>query len=501
MKNQDKSIMISNNIITTTIDGKRTYKETNEKQKTILLVEDEGIIALSQAMKLKEYGYKVIHVQKGQKAIEAVNNGYKIDLILMDINLGEELDGTEIAKIILKDHDIPLLFLTNHTELEIVNKTENITSYGYVVKESGITVLDASIKMAFRLHDANLKLINQRLLTENQKNNLEIYEKRYRRLFEAAKDGIIILNADNAMITDVNPFLINMLGYTKEQFLTKHIWDISAKENVDESKLLFRELQVKGYVRYEDLPLESIDGKQIHVEFVSNVYLVDNKKVIQCNIRDITERNKQQKILSDEDEKKDALLKEIQHRTKNSFQMITSLLHLRAATAKLNETKITLNDLAIRIKSISDLYSLLYETDSFYEVQLNTYCNKLIGSMLNLSKNIVINEYFEEITVSAEKAATIGMILVELLSNIIKYAFPDSQAGIIHIEIKKANSNITLVVQDNGVGLPKDFNLERLESTGLQLVNMMVSQLDAKIKFISKNGLKVIIEFPRQNIS
>ena len=70
-----------------------------------------------------------------------------------------------------------------------------------------------------------------------------MYEKRYRRLFEAAKDGIIILNADNAMITDVNPFLINMLGYTKEQFLTKHIWDISAKENMEESKKLFKELQ------------------------------------------------------------------------------------------------------------------------------------------------------------------------------------------------------------------------------------------------------------------
>ena len=485
------------NLITINLEGKRTYKETNGKQKTILLVEDEGIIGLAQTMKLKEYGYKVIHVLNGQKAIDACNNGNTIDLILMDINLNEELDGTDIAKIILEDHDIPILFLSSHTEREFVNKTEDITSYGYIVKDSGITVLDTSIKMAFRLHDANLKLINQSLLVENQKNNLEIYEKRYRRLFEAAKDGIIILNADNAMITDVNPFLITMLGYTKEQFLNKHIWDISAKENIEESKILFRELQDKGYVRYEDLPLESIDGKLVHVEFVSNVYLVDNRKVIQCNIRDITARNVQQKILSDEAEKKDELLKEIQHRTKNSFQMITSLLQLRADMAKSHEIKNTLSDLTIRVKSISDLYSLLYETDSFYEVQLNTYCNKLISSMLNLSKNIVINEYFEEITAPAEKAATIGMILVELLSNIIKYAFPNSQAGIIHIEIKKTNSQIILVVQDNGVGLPKDFNIDRIKSTGLQLVNMMVSQLDAKIKFISETGLKIIIEIPK----
>ena len=123
-------------------------------QKTILLVEDETIIAMNDSIKLKEYGYNVIHVLTGQKAVETVNdNKNEIDLILMDINLGGGIDGTEAAKIILEEHDIPLLFLSSYTDREIVDRTENVTSYGYVVK-NGISVLDASIKMAFRLHEA-----------------------------------------------------------------------------------------------------------------------------------------------------------------------------------------------------------------------------------------------------------------------------------------------------------------------------------------------------------
>ncbi|MCX7023864.1 MAG: PAS domain S-box protein [Spirochaetes bacterium] len=119
--------------------------------KTILLVEDEVLIALSEKMTLEKYGYSVITATTGEKAVEAVNKTLVIDLILMDINLGKGIDGTQAAELILKDHDIPIVFVSNHSEREVVEKTEKITSYGYVVKSSSITVLDASIKMAFKL--------------------------------------------------------------------------------------------------------------------------------------------------------------------------------------------------------------------------------------------------------------------------------------------------------------------------------------------------------------
>jgi PAS domain S-box-containing protein len=489
--------MTNNNNISDSvlIEPKKTIIDIDKK--VILLVEDEALIAMTESMELKNYGYDVIHVLNGRKALEAVNNTINgIDLILMDINLGNKLDGTEVAKTILKDHDIPLLFLSSHTEREIVNKTEDITFYGYVVKDSGIIVLDASIKMAFRLHDAYMDLKKQKVETENRKNDLQVYEKRYRRLFESAKDGIIILNADNGLIVDVNPFLINMLGYSKEQFLTKHIWDIGTKENVDLSKQLYKELQEKGYVRYEDLPLESIEGKLTHVEFVSNVYLVDNDRVIQCNIRDITERIKQDNILKDDAIKKEDLLKELQHRIKNSFNMITSLLHIRASVSSSVETKNTLEDLTLRVKSISDLYSVLYETDSFKEVRLIPYCNKVIDSMANLSKDITLNKNIGDISTISTTAATIGMILVELISNVIKYAFPDSAKGSINIELKSMNSMMELTVKDNGIGLPDGFDINKIHSIGLHLVYLMVSQLEGTIQFLPGKGTKILIKFP-----
>ncbi len=117
-------------------------------------------------------------------------------------------------------------------------------------------------------------------------------EIRYRRLFESAKDGILILDAETGKIEDVNPFLIATLGYSKEELVEKMVWEIGAFKDTIGNQDNFQKLQANGYIRYENLPLETKSGQQIEVEFVSNVYSADNKKVIQCNIRDITERRK-----------------------------------------------------------------------------------------------------------------------------------------------------------------------------------------------------------------
>jgi two-component system, cell cycle sensor histidine kinase and response regulator CckA len=115
-------------------------------------------------------------------------------------------------------------------------------------------------------------------------------EARYRRLFETAQDGILILDAQDGSITDVNPYLMKLLDYSREEFLGKALWDIGLFKDIEASKEAFKELQANQYVRYEDLPLKTKSGETINVEFVSNVYGVDGKQVIQCNIRDITKR-------------------------------------------------------------------------------------------------------------------------------------------------------------------------------------------------------------------
>jgi PAS domain S-box-containing protein len=127
---------------------------------------------------------------------------------------------------------------------------------------------------------------------------LQVSETRYRRLFETAQDGILILDADTGQITDVNPFLVKMLGYSHAELLGRQLWEIGPFKDIAAARAAFSELQSSGYIRYEDLPLEASDGRHLHVEFVSNVYGVDQRQVIQCNIRDITARQRAEAALS-----------------------------------------------------------------------------------------------------------------------------------------------------------------------------------------------------------
>ncbi|MFH0769731.1 MAG: MEDS domain-containing protein, partial [Chloroflexota bacterium] len=121
-------------------------------------------------------------------------------------------------------------------------------------------------------------------------------EVRFRRLFETAQDGILVLDADTGQITEVNPFLKDMLGYTTEELLGKRLWEIGLLKDIVKSDAAFKELRREGHIRYEDLQLKTKDGKPVDVEFISNVCDLDHNKVIQCNIRDISKRKGMEEV-------------------------------------------------------------------------------------------------------------------------------------------------------------------------------------------------------------
>jgi PAS domain S-box-containing protein len=130
--------------------------------------------------------------------------------------------------------------------------------------------------------------------------DLHASEIRYRRLFESSRDGILMLDAGSRKITDANPFMVEFLGYSPDEFLGKELWEIGLFKDQDESQIAFRELQESGYIRYEDLALETKAGEPREVEFISNVYREGSRQVIQCNIRDITERKRREVALHEQ---------------------------------------------------------------------------------------------------------------------------------------------------------------------------------------------------------
>src|SRR2546428_873174 len=123
-----------------------------------------------------------------------------------------------------------------------------------------------------------------------ERESLRSSETRYRRLFEAARDGILIVDTASRKITDVNPYMSELLGFSPAELLGKELWEIGLLKDAQSSQDAFQELEQKGHIRYEDLPLQTKDGKRREVEFVSNVYLEGGHRVIQCNIRDVSER-------------------------------------------------------------------------------------------------------------------------------------------------------------------------------------------------------------------
>ena len=217
--------------------------------------------------------------------------------------------------------------------------------------------------------DRRLKEITDQAQTEEA---LKISETRYRRLFETAQDGILILNAETGQIADVNPFLVEMLGYSYADFLGKRLWEIGPFKNMEASKAIFLELQSKGYVRFEDLPLETKGGREIAVEFVSNVYLVNHHKVIQCNIRDITERKLIEKAL---EKAHSELERRVEERT---VELRTANEQLEREIKERQQAEASLSQAFSEIKTLKDRL----EAENIYlrqEITMKNHFAEIIG--------------------------------------------------------------------------------------------------------------------------
>lgn len=377
------------------------------------------------------------------------------------------------------------------------------------IKNSGVTDELKLRQIEFEIQYQAIKLVEEKLLAS---------EIRYRRLFETAKDGILILDAFSGQIVDVNPFLIDILGYSYEEFLGKELWEIGIFKDIDDSKAAFIELQNKGYIRFEDMPLETKSGKPINVEYVSNVYMVNNAKVIQCNIRDITDRKVAEKALIENESRlrelnatKDKFFSIIAHDLKSPFTSIIGLSELLVEQVGRKDYE-GIDEYATMIQSSSwramDLLTNLMEWSraqtgrmefSPVSFDLGELINE-VTQLLNDSakqKSIAVSIRLQTaITLFADKPM-INTILRNLISNAIKYT---NIGGKIEISAFLREKEVEVSVSDNGVGIKNEalgklFHIEESistpgtqdeEGTGLGLILCK--------DFVVKHGGKIRVE-------
>jgi PAS domain S-box-containing protein len=311
--------------------------------------------------------------------------------------------------------------------------------------------------------------------------DLRTSEIRYRRLFESARDGILILDAATRKITDVNPFMVKLLGYPRDQFLGKELREIGLLEDAKTSRLAFRELKQNGYIRYEDLPLETKDGKRREVEFVSNVYDEGGHQVIQCNIRDITARKQ------GEDEFKQLMVREKEARAeaeeanhvKDEFLAAVSHELRTPLTAILGWSTMLRNDTLDEAASARALDVI----DRNAKTQA-----QLIEDLLDLSRIIngkfqlqvrpiglveIINDTIEclrptadvkAVQIQAQLDPDVGLVsgdpnrlqqvVANLLANAIKFT---PEGGRVKVKLERVNSDALINVTDTGAGISVDF--------------------------------------------
>ncbi len=356
-------------------------------------------------------------------------------------------------------------------------------------------------------------------------------EIRYRRLFETAKDGVLILDTQSSRITDANPFMSELLGYSLDHFLGKELWEIGLFGDRSANEAAVRELKEHGYIRYEHLPLETNRQLRVEVEVVANAYQEDDHSVIQCNIRDITERSRLEKqlqeqalALADLHRRKDEFLAMLGHELRNPLAPIANavqLLRLQKNEDKLQSQARTIIERQVGqlTRLVDDLLEVSRITSGKINLQQERVAlNGIVECAVETTRPL-IDKRRHELTRSPSPqpvwlyadAARLEQVVVNLLNNAAKYT---ADGGRISVAVQQEGNEAVLRVRDTGVGiapelLPHIFDLftqaerslDRSQGglgIGLCLVQRLVEMHGGRVEAFSTlgQGSEFVVRLP-----
>jgi PAS domain S-box-containing protein len=338
-----------------------------------------------------------------------------------------------------------------------------------------------------------------------QKNDVE---SKYRNLFESSHDAMMIIAPPSWRFTDGNPATLKMFRLkSMREFTAVEPWKLSpelqpdGRSSAEKAKEMI-ETAVREGSHFFEWTHKRIDGH----EFPATVLLTRIEQagnvLVQATVRDVSEqKHAEQQILASLEEK-EVLLKEIHHRVRNNLQVVDSVLGLYADQIEEEAAQTVFQDCRSRISSIAILHSCLCQSHTLAAVNFAEYIQCFTQQLFQAHavnpKAITLHiDADEGLLLPIDKAAPCGMILTELLTNSLKYAFPNNREGEIRIEAHIDDRNtMTLVTADNGVGFPKEYDVQNSKSMGLQLVRRLTGQLKGTLKTDHQQGTRFTVSFP-----
>jgi PAS domain S-box-containing protein len=301
---------------------------------------------------------------------------------------------------------------------------------------------------------------------------------------------------------DINPSLEKMFNLQKADvigFKTSEFLDWS----IESERMRLHEIFAKqGFVDGEKMRIKNLDGTKSEVlVFAKGFEIAGESYLLGMNL-DITKQLELESQLAKSLEEKEILLKELQHRVKNSLAIVSGLLSMEAFKVKDEGAKKSFLSAQARITSMSKVYESLYQSRDLETVQLGNYIQSLVHSMSDIfvmnQEKIRFDLKTETVQLDLKRALPLGLILNELLTNALKYAYPGDRSGVIRIDLSNQEGNISLLISDDGEGLPEGVSIEKQGHFGYELIRSLTTQLKGVFSSVSKKGegLTVIISFP-----
>lgn len=345
--------------------------------------------------------------------------------------------------------------------------------------------------------------ITKRRLTEQK---LQLSERRYRELYESSRDGYVIVNTEGKFVR-FNTAFVTMLGYSEEELLTLSNKDITPKQWwAAEQSVIQHQVMKRGYSELYEKEYICKDDTIIPVDL--RTYLVcdenGNPEAMWAFIRDISEQKRIEQQLKSSLREKEVLLKEIHHRVKNNLQVISSLLNLQLRHIQDVKAQEMLRESKNRIQSMSLIHETLYQDSNIFSVEFGYYLKSIIHHLFRSygieDDRIVLEIDTNDVSLVLNQAIPCSLIVNELVSNSLKYAFPENGSGVITIRMKPLSDQIELLVKDNGRGFADGCDIGKSDTMGLTIIRLLIhDQLKGNIEYNGTNGAQFIIRFPRKS--